>query len=147
MTNTNTIPYDFTDEIVPRILNKLHGYVTLTERTSEELTDLEYDNVVTIEEIEEFYLSAISQCVSYCNLETYPTDTIIVEEVEVTVMNPNFQLGVILYTSGLIWRKYDIRSVDQIEENSNYVVSYGDQLIIDAKKQIDPFKYQYFSVW
>lgn len=134
------------DENVQKaILNKLQGYITTTQRdeSGNTITEMEYDNVITPEEIEDFYLQALFQSCGYCYLTNFPLET----PTEPGIMNKQFEQGVILWTAGLIWRKYDIRANDQIEETGSYVISYGDQLIIDAKKQLQPFVYKAVSFW
>lgn len=137
------------EEIKKSILNKLQGYITTDERDNpgNELTEIEYDNVLTDEELELFYMQSLSQCCNYCYLVNFPVETIQENGEDVVVMNRQFETAVILWCAGLIWRKYDIRANDQIEETGSYVVSYGDQLIIDAKKQLQPFIYQLVSFW
>jgi hypothetical protein len=126
------------------ILNKLQGYITTDQRDElENLTEMEYDNVISEDELEDFYAQALSQCCTYCYLVNFPTETI----EGTVVMNRQFEQAVILWTAGLIWRKYDIRANDNVEEVGNYVISYGDQLIIDAKKQLEPFIYKSVAFW
>ena len=136
------------DNIKENILNLLHGYITSTDKDNDDtLTEMDYNNIITDRELELFYAQALSQCLSHCYLVNFPTEAIIVEGEETVVMNRQFQQGVILYCAGLIWRKYDIRANDQIEETGSFVISYGDQLIIDAKKQLEPFVYKAVGFW
>lgn len=138
----------FNDKILKSILNKLQGYITLSEQESDELTDLDYDNVISIDEVKSFWYSALLQSLNYCYELDYPKEEIIDEDDDEIyyVMERSFEEGVILWTSGLIWRKYNIRQTDNIEE-SGYSISYGDQLIIDAKKQLDPYRRTIFAIW
>lgn len=132
------------ERVQKSILNKLQGYITTDMRDSEEnITEMEYDNVITPEEIEMFYAQSRSQCCSYCYLVNFPVETIDGN----VVMNRQFEEAVILWAAGLIWRKYDIRANDNVEEVGSYVISYGDQLIIDAKKQLEPFQFKSVSFW
>ena len=132
------------EKIQKAILNMLQGYITTNQRDNEEnITEMEYDNVITEDEIEAFYSQSLSQCCSYCHLINFPIETVDNE----VVMNRQFEQAVILWTAGLIWRKYDIRATDNIEETGSYVISYGDQLIIDAKKQLQPFMYKAVAFW
>lgn len=132
------------ERIQKAILNNLQGYITTAQRdAAENITEMEYDNVITEEELELFYNQSLSQCCNYCYLVNFPVETIN-NEVE---MNRQFEQAVILWAAGLIWRKYDIRANDNVEEVGSYVISYGDQLIIDAKKQLEPFIYKAVSFW
>ena len=133
------------ERVQKSILNKLQGYITTSQRDSaENITEMEYDNAISEEEIEDFYYQSLSQCLSYCYLVNFPTETI---ENNVVIMNRQFENAVILFAAGLIWRKYDIRANDNVEEVGSYVISYGDQLIIDAKKQLEPFIFKSVAFW
>lgn len=137
---------DMEESTLNSILNKLQGYITEEQREDDNITEMEYDNVISKEEVEKFYGQALFQSLSYCYLVNFPTEVIFIEGEEVVVMNRQFKEGVILWCAGLIWRKYDIRANDQVEEEG-YSVSYGDQLIIDAKKQLQPFIYRTVAFW
>ena len=130
------------------VLNLLQGYITTSDRANDEsLTEMDYNNVITDEELELFYANALNQCLNYCNLVNFPIESIVEDDNTVSVvMDRLFQNSVILYCAGIIWRKYDIRANDQIEEGG-YSISYGDQLIIDAKKQLEPFVYRKVAFW
>ena len=136
------------EEIKKNILNLLQGYITSTDKDNDDsLTEMDYNNIITDEELELFYSQAVSQSLSHCYLVNFPTEVILVDGVETVVMNRQYQYGVLLWCAGLIWRKYDIRANDQIEETGSFVISYGDQLIIDAKKQLEPFVYKSVGFW
>lgn len=129
------------------ILNLLQGYITISDKDNDNtITEMDYDNILTDEELELFYAQGLKSSLNYCYLVNFPTQTIIENGEPVVVMDSLFQYGVILYTAGMIWRKYDIRANDQIEEGG-YSISYGDQLIIDAKKQLEPFIFRAVSFW
>lgn len=132
------------EQITKRILNKLQGWVTVSNRDENELNEMEYDNTVTEEELELFYAQALNSACSYCYLETFPVFTNTNGDVE---MDNQFQEAVINWCAGLVWRKYDIRANDQVEETGSYVVSYGDQLIIDAKNILQPFVHKSVGFW
>ena len=144
------------ENVQKSILNKLQGYIIINPNDNENneggndndtvLTELEYDNSITLDELENFYMQSLSQCCNYCYLINFPTEVILVDGVETVVMDRQFEVAVVLWCAGLIWRKYDIRANDQIEETGN-VISYGDQLIIDAKVQLKPFIYQLVKFW
>lgn len=136
------------NNIKKNILNLLQGYITSSEKDNDNtLTEMDYNNIITEEELELFYAQALNQSLGYCYLVNFPTEVILVDGVETVVMNRQYQQGVLLWCAGLIWRKYDIRANDQIEETGSFVISYGDQLIIDAKKQLDPFVYKSVGFW
>ena len=118
------------DELrIQSILLKLPGFVTDTT----ELTDLEYDKKITNEEIEDAYNSALNYATSFCRQEKLPDDNVIVDT------------AIDFWTAGLIWKKYDIRPNDQEDETSP--IGYGDNLIIQAKQMLKPFKFYEFEVW
>lgn len=130
------------ERIKKSILNKLQGYEMVEDIEEEEYVELKYDNVITDDELEDFYYQALNQCCNYCYFLTYPTEEIDGQK----VMNKRFETGLILWTAGLIWRKYNIRMNDNIED-SGTVVAYGDQLIIDAKEILNPFIYTIVHIW
>ena len=142
--NFDEITNTLTDDIQNRILNKLQGYITDGDVTCE-TTDLDFDNIVTDTELELFYSQALIQSISYCHLQTYPT--IILNDEDEGVMDEGFLESVILWCAGLIWRKYDVRPLNTQLESDGYSISYGDQLIIDAKNGLKPYQYRCFGVW
>lgn len=136
------------EDLKTSILNLLNGYITDTDKDDDDtLTEMDYNNIITDEELELFYAQALNQSLSYCYLVNFPTEAVIVDGDKTVVMNRQFEQGVLLWCAGLIWRKYDIRANDQIEETGSFVVSYGDQLIIDAKKQLEPFVFKSVAFW
>lgn len=130
------------ENIKKSILNKLQGYIMEDDLVDDEYAELEYNNVITESELEDFYNQGLNQCCNYCYFLTYPTETIN----GIEVMNKRFETGLVLWIAGLIWRKYNIRINDNLEESGNSV-SYGDQLIIDAKEQLKPFIYTIVHFW
>lgn len=134
------------DKAVDNILNRLQGYVLVEDSEDSSLEDLNYDNAVTRKEIDLFYGQALSESLNYCYLVNFPIEKVIDEHGEESVdMNPIFQEAVFMWCSGLIWRKYDIRANDQIEESN--ALGYGDSLIINAKQLLKPFRHMEFAVW
>lgn len=130
------------ERIKKSILNKLQGYVMESDIQDDEYAELEYDNVISEDELEDFYYQGLNQCCNYCYFLEYPKEEIDGQK----VMNKRFETGLILWTAGLIWRKYNIRINDNMEESGN-VASYGDQLIIDAKEILKPFIYTIVHFW
>ena len=129
------------------VLNLLQGYITSSDKENDNtITEMDYDNIITDEELELFYAQALNSALNYCYLIAYPTQSIIENGETVVIMDTLFRHGVILYMAGMIWRKYDIRANDQIEEGG-FSISYGDQLIIDAKKQLEPFIFNKATFW
>ena len=114
---------------ITSILLKLPGFVTNTS----ELTDMDYDKEVTSEEVEDAFNSATNYATSFCYLEELPKN------------NPIVDTALDFWAAGLLWKKYDIRPNDQ--EDESYTIGYGDNLIIQAKQMLKPFKYYEFEAW
>lgn len=134
------------DKAIENILNRLQGYVFVEDSDDSSLEDMDYDNAVTRDEIELFYGQALAESLNYCYLVNFPIETVLDENQNETVeMNAIFQEAVYMWCSGLIWRKYDIRANDQVDESNT--VGYGDSLIINAKQLLKPFKHMEFAVW
>ena len=133
-------------ETTNTILNRLQGYILTTDLNDPELTDMDYDNAITQNEIDLFYNQALNESLNYCYLQNFPTETITnEEEEEEVVMDTTFKEAVTLWCSGLIWRKYDIRANDNIDESVSY--GDGDSLINSAKEMLQPFMYTKFACW
>ncbi|AMK16319.1 hypothetical protein [Methanobrevibacter olleyae] len=134
-----------TEQEQKNIINRLQGYIIVTNHDDPLLEDMDYDNAITIEELELFYHQALLESLGYCYLIDYPTEEIYENGETITRMNQQFQEAVSLWCSGLIWRKYDIRINDNIDES--VTIGYGDSLIISAKQLLNPFKNIQFSTW
>lgn len=93
---------------------------------------MDFNKKVTQDEIIDFYRVAINYAVSYTQLTNLPSNSII-------------DTALILWTAGLLWRKYDVRPNDQIDET--YSIGYGDSLIIQAKEILKPYKKYNFNIF
>lgn len=126
--------------IIKEVLLKLDNWVVdnidsdgdLIETSSIEYDDMDFNKKVTQDEIIDFYRVAINYAVSYTQLTNLPSNSII-------------DTALILWTAGLLWRKYDIRPNDQIDET--YSIGYGDSLIIQAKEILKPYKKYNFNIF
>lgn len=126
--------------IIKEVLLKLDNWVVdnidsdddLIESNSIEYDDMDFNKKVTQDEIIDFYRVAINYAVSYTQLTNLPSNSII-------------DTALILWTAGLLWRKYDIRPNDQIDET--YSIGYGDSLIIQAKEILKPYKKYNFKIF
>ena len=126
--------------IIKEVLLKLDNWVVdnidsdddLIESNSIEYDDMDFNKKVTQDEIIDFYHVAINYAVSYTQLTNLPSNSII-------------DTALILWTAGLLWRKYDIRPNDQIDET--YSIGYGDSLIIQAKEILKPYKKYNFNIF
>ncbi|MBQ2652642.1 MAG: hypothetical protein IJF83_03735 [Methanobrevibacter sp.] len=125
------------EDIVREVLFKLDNWI-LSDVDNEdnlidsEYNDLEYNKKVSSEEILDFYKSATDYALSYTQLPNF--DNV-----------PVSDTALIFWTAGLLWRKYDIRPNDQIDES--YSVGYGDSLIIQAKEMLKPYKKYNFNIF
>ena len=98
-----------------KVLNQLDGWVL--EEESSELQDTEYNKMVSHQEVLSFYRVAEDYAHAY---------TLTSDDVELN------ETGLVLWTAGLLWNKYNIRTNNQLDETN--VLGYGDKLIIQAKE-------------
>ena len=119
------------ETIIREVLLKLDNWVVtnidndenLNESNSLELDEMDYNKEVSSEEILHFYSVAENYALSYTQLTDF-SDV------------PISDTAIIFWTAGLLWKKYDIRPNDQIDET--YPIGYGDSLIIQAKEMFKP---------
>ncbi|WP_296874613.1 hypothetical protein [uncultured Methanobrevibacter sp.] len=128
------------ETIIKEVLFKLDNWVVenidkdgdLIESSSLEYDDMDFNKKVTNDEILHFYDVATNYALSYTQLTDF-NDV------------PISDTALILWTAGLLWRKYDVRPNDQIDET--YSIGYGDSLIIQAKEMLKPFKKYNFNIF
>ena len=128
------------ETIIKEVLFKLDNWVVenvdedddLYENNSLECDDMDFNKKVTDEEILHFYQVAINYAKSYTQLSDFSNV-------------PISDTALILWTAGLLWRKYDVRPNDQIDES--YSIGYGDSLIIQAKEMLKPYKKYNFNIF
>ena len=128
------------ETIIKEVLFKLDNWVVknvdedddLYETNSLECDDLDFNKKVTDEEILHFHQVAINYAKSYTQLSDFSNV-------------PISDTALILWTAGLLWRKYDVRPNDQIDES--YSIGYGDSLIIQAKEMLKPYKKYNFNIF
>ena len=119
------------DDKIKAILLKLPGFVLDTE--TEELSDLDYEKAISIDELEDAFKSATNYGASFCRRDELPENEMIVDT------------AIEFWTAGLLWKKYDIRSNDQEDETNT--IGFGDNLIIQAKQMLKPYKFFEFKAW
>ena len=115
------------ETIIKEVLFKLDNWVVenidkdgdLNQSHSVEYDEMDYNKKVSSEEILHFYDVAKNYALSYTQLTDFNNV-------------PISDTALILWTAGLLWRKYDVRPNDQIDET--YSIGYGDSLIIKAKE-------------
>lgn len=115
-----------------KILIHLDGFIIVTEG-EDPPSDISYNKIVTSDELEEFYEIAEANARSYLGFK----DTIELSEAIITF--------VYMWAAGLIYKKYVIRENDLIDEDTT--IGYGDNLIINAKVGLKPYKAYSFTVW
>ena len=128
------------ETIIKEVLFKLDNWVVenidkdgdLIETSSLEYDDMDFNKKVTRDEILHFYDVATNYALSYTQLTDFQNV-------------PISDTALILWTAGLLWRKYDVRPNDQIDEA--YSIGYGDSLIIQAKEMLKPFKKYHFNIF
>lgn len=118
-------------EIITEILFKLDGWV-LDNEENRSLSSTKYNKKVTSEEVLHYYDVALDYALSYTNRDDFS---------DVTVSDT----AVILWSAGLIWNKYNVRSNNQIDETNT--LGFGDKLIVQAKEILKPFKSYSFHAY
>ena len=128
------------ETIIKEVLFKLDNWVVenidkdgdLNQSHSVEYDEMDYNKKVSSEEILHFYDVAKNYALSYTQLTDFNNV-------------PISDTALILWTAGLLWRKYDVRPNDQIDET--YSIGYGDSLIIQAKEMLKPYKKYNFNIF
>ena len=115
-----------------KILIHLDGFV-IVDDGEDPPSDISYNKIVTSNELEEFYDIAETNARSYLGFD----DTIELSEAIITF--------VYMWAAGLIYKKYVVRENNLIDEDNT--IGYGDNLIINAKVGLKPFKAYSFTVW
>lgn len=136
------------ETIIRQILYKLDGWKLEDDLEDDVLIEAEYNKLISSDEVLHFYNVAYNYALAFTKLSTFPTitKTIIVdeEEIETTEIEPITFTALILWSAGLLWRKYNIRSNDQIDDS--YTIGYGDSLIIQAKEMLKGYKdYRFYA--
>lgn len=126
----NTIPSD--EDKVKNILIHLDGFIEL-KNDDDTPADETYNKAVTTQEIIDFYDIAITNTISYLHLNAS-------EQIDTTLLP-----FVYMWSAGLLYKKYDTRPNDLIDET--YPIGYGDQLIISAKAGLKPYRKYSFTAW
>lgn len=128
------------ETIIKEVLFKLDNWVVddtdegndLGENVSSEYDYIDVNKKVSSEEILHFYNVAMNYALSYTQLSDFSNV-------------PISDTALILWAAGLLWRKYDIRANDQIDESVS--IGYGDSLIIQAKEMLKPYKKYNFNIF
>lgn len=128
------------ETIIKEVLLKLDNWIVedvdndvdLIETSSVEYDEFDYNKKVSSEEVLHFFDVATNYALSYTQLSDFNNI-------------PISDTALILWTAGLLWRKYDIRPNDQIDES--YPIGYGDSLIIQAKEMLKPYKKYNFNIF
>ena len=125
------------ETIIKEVLFKLDNWMVTDVDNDDNLIDSEYNEMdfnkkVSSEEILHFYKVAQDYALSYTQLPNFTNI-------------PISDTALILWTAGLLWRKYDVRPNDQIDESIS--IGYGDSLIIQAKEMLKPYKKYDFNIF
>lgn len=122
------------ETIIKEVLFKLDNWMItdVDNLIDSEYNDMDFNKKVSSEEILHFYKVAQDYALSYTQLPNFANI-------------PISDTALILWTAGLLWRKYDIRPNDQIDESIS--IGYGDSLIIQAKEMLKPYKKYDFNIF
>ena len=137
------------EEIVKQILYNLDNWQLEDETPSNAIDDLECNKKISEDEVLHFYNTAYNYALSYTNRQDFPVTTIIKtvenEEIEVEELLQPISTALYMWSAGLLWKKYNIRANDQIDET--YPIGYGDNLIIQAKEILKNYKTYKFQAY
>lgn len=140
--------FQFNEDITKNILNYLEGWKLKTEDTQNknevtnflsesETANLNVSKEITVEELETFWVKTLNYAESYLQVKLDSFDSEIIKNVIQTAMES--------WCAGLIYRKYNIRVIDQVDETQT--TGYGDELIIQAKSILKPYQYKKLVIW
>lgn len=124
---------ELTDDYIRRLLEYLQGWRVVPNKyeepreytssylNSNELDSLDTVNTITREELEIFFQKGKLMVMSYIWKDYIPHDPVVHE-------------GLLQWTAGLIWKKYNIKPVELRDGTTSY--GYGDRLIGLAKRTL-----------
>lgn len=118
-------------DIVDGVLLQLDGWVL---DIPENDNIMEYNKKITEDEILEYFNVARDYAESYTKLSE---NELFSEAVNRT--------AVVMWTAGLLWNKYNIRTNNQLDETNT--LGYGDKLVVQAKEMLKPSKSYEFYAW
>ena len=121
------------ENIYNKILLHLDGWIIQDNDNDNTLTDTEYNKTITTTELDEYYSVGLRHACSYLGLN------------EDTEINPLLLPFVYMWTAGLLYKKYDVRPNDLVDETAP--IGYGDQLIISAKVGLKPYRKYTLTCW
>lgn len=122
-----TLTEDEENTITQNVLQFLDDYILDTDTET-----IDYNKKVNKNTILELYNNVNSEVISYLNTDEHQN-------------NPVIQNFICMWTAGELWRKYNVRVNDQLDEN--YPIGYGDQLIISAKASLKPYRKYRLTAW
>lgn len=140
---------DSEETIITQTLLHLDGWILETDLNNN-MTGAEYNKVINRDEVLNFYDVAYDYALSYTKLQEFPTITseteIDGEVIEETNLVKPISTALYLWTAGLLWNKYNIRSNNQIDETNVSFFGFGDKLVIQAKEMLKSFKnYKFYA--
>ena len=118
---------DNDEKIIQKVLQYLDDY-----KLDDDQDTLDYNKKVNRNEILRLYSTVTSEVISYLDTDEHQDTPLIFD-------------FTCMWTAGELWRKYNVRVNDQLDES--YPVGYGDQLIISAKAALKPFKKYRFTAF
>jgi len=140
---------EYNETIEKGILDWLDGWILINPKTETDddsdeiqnmLDETEYDELlvnkkITSSQLQSFWKKAdkiVNRFIGPIPESTY-LDSMEIEE------------GIILWCAGLIWNKHNLKVYNQEDETSS--TGYGDKLINDARKDLEPYRYVKLVAW
>ena len=125
----------YNETICLNILDYLQDWTTVDNsvEVDGEKLQLNADNVVPIDEVERYFNRTLIYVQNYLCREIIPDV-------------PEIVYAVCKWTAGLLYKKYNIRANDNMEDDQMQI-GYGDFLIKSAKEELVPYMYSKLSMW
>lgn len=121
-------------EIEERILDYLDGWnVTEPRKRHEDDLMLQDNKIINSDDIRKHFDKACLKICTYLYIEYIPYDDRIIEEI-------------CQYTAGLLFKKYNLTPNDNYEDNTPNT-GFGNYLINNALKNLEPFRNSKISMW
>jgi hypothetical protein len=125
----------FSEEMCLNILDYLQGWSTSKNSVdiNGDTLQLNDNNVVGYDEVKRYWTRVLVLVQNYLCRDSVPDI-------------PEIVYAVCKWTAGLLYKKYNVRANDNMEDDQ-VQVGYGDFLIHSAKDELSPYRFSKLSMW
>jgi len=125
----------FNETICLNILDYLQGWSTESDVivVDGESLQVNHNNVISVDEVERYFNRTVVYAENFMCRSSVPNV-------------PEIVYGVVKWCAGLLYKKYNVRANDNMEDD-NMQVGYGDFLIHDAKEDLTPYMVNKLTLW